>query len=447
MHPRPLKPFSLSRLSRREFLYWTALAAAGSALAGCAVNPVTGESQLMLLSREQEIGIDREKSPHQLSADYGPVRDQGLKSYVNSTGQRLAALSHRPEMPYSFQPVNAVYVNAYAFPGGSIAATRGILLEMDNEAQLAALLGHELGHVTARHTAQQMSRGMLTSLVISGLGAGLSIADQGQYAGLVTGLGGIGAGALLAHYSREHERQADALGMEYMTKAGYSPEGMVGLMDLLRQKSKRQPSALETMFSTHPMSSERYATARERARNQYASALNNPLFRDRYQDRTAGLRRIGPAIRKMQEGEKLMAQQKYEAAEAAFAEALDRAPNDYAGLVLQGKCLLAQKKHAQAERVLARAKEVYPQEAQAYHFAGVNHILRQDFDAAAKNFQGYERLLPGNPITDFLQGLAYEGMGRKQNAAEKYIAFLKQVNQGEQAKYAYARLKQWGFVR
>jgi predicted Zn-dependent protease len=318
---------------------------------------------------------------------------------------------------------------------------------MDNEAQLAALLGHELGHVTARHTAQQMSRSMLTSLVISGLGAGLSIADKGQYAGLVTGLGGIGAGALLAHYSRDHERQADALGMEYMTKAGYSPEGMVGLMDILRQKSKRQPSALETMFSTHPMSSERYATARERARSRYGAALGNPVFKERYLDRTAGLRKIAPAIGKMQDGEKLMAQQKFQAAEARFREALAIAPNDYAGLVLQSKALLAQKKHAAAEKVLARAKEVYPQEAQAYHFAGVNSILRNDFDAAAQSFARYERLLPGNPITDFLQGLAFEGMGRKRNAAEKYIAFLNQVNQGEQAKYAYTRLKQWGFVR
>ena len=232
-------------MTRRRFVQWSALAAAGW-VAGCAVNPVTGERQLMLVSEKQEIDLDHRNSPHQFSSDYGPVQDVGLNGYLNQTGRRLAALSHRPQMPYSFRAVNATYVNAYAFPGGSIAATRGILLKMENEAELAALLGHELGHVNARHTAAVMSKGQLTNLVLGGVAAAAG-GGNSRYGSLAAQLGMLGSGALLASYSRDNERQADALGMEYMVKAGYGPDGMVGLMDILNNMSRGHQSAAELL--------------------------------------------------------------------------------------------------------------------------------------------------------------------------------------------------------
>ena len=152
-------------LSRRDFIRLSALAAAGL-LSGCATNPVTGESQFMLMSEQEEIQIDRQNSPYQLSADYGITQDRRLEAYINETGQRLATLTHRPRMPYRFNVVNATYINAYAFPGGTISATRGILLKLNDEAELASLLGHELGHVNARHTAQQMSKGRFQVMIL-----------------------------------------------------------------------------------------------------------------------------------------------------------------------------------------------------------------------------------------------------------------------------------------
>ena len=250
-------------MNRREFLWLSSLAAAGL-FSGCATNPVTGKSQLMLVSEDQEIQIDRQYSPYQFSADYGSVQDKNLNDYVDRTGKNMAARTHRTQMPYNFRVVNANYVNAYAFPGGSIACTRGILLAIDNEAELAALLGHELGHVNARHTAEQMSKGMLTQAIVGGLAVAAGT-QGGIYGNLASQLGQVGAGALLASYSRENERQADALGMDYMVQAGYSSQGMVGLMDILKSMGKHQPSAIELMFATHPMSEERYQTAVESA--------------------------------------------------------------------------------------------------------------------------------------------------------------------------------------
>ncbi|MFP4037719.1 MAG: M48 family metalloprotease, partial [Desulfobacteraceae bacterium] len=269
-------------LSRREFLRLTGIAGAGLA-AGCAVNPVTGRSQLMLLSEKDEIRIDKTYSPHQFSADYGEFQDRRLQDYLERTGRTLEPRTHRPDMPYSFCCVNAPYMNAYAFPGGSIACTRGILVELGSEAELAGLLGHELGHVNARHTAQHMSKGMLASLAVSGLGMAVP-GDGGGLGGLVSGLAGLGAGALLAAYSRDNEREADALGMEYMVRAGYSPVGMVRLMDMLRKSSERKPGALELMFSTHPMSEERYRTAEEAVAIKYRDARSLPVFRERFMD-------------------------------------------------------------------------------------------------------------------------------------------------------------------
>ena len=239
------------KMTRRDFL-WLASTSTAGMLIGCAVNPVTGKKQLMLMSEAKEIELDKKSSPHQFSSDYGALNDQDLNNYINTVGKSLTTGSHRSNMPYSFRGVDATYVNAYAFPGGSIAATRGILIALDNEAELAGLLGHEIGHVNARHTAERMSKSMLIGVAAAGISA-YARSKNDKIAPLLEGLGNIGAGALLAHYSRDDERQADALGMEYMTKAGQNPKGMVGLMDLLMSLSRHKPSAIEIMFSTHPM--------------------------------------------------------------------------------------------------------------------------------------------------------------------------------------------------
>ncbi len=285
-------------LTRRDFLRVTILSAAGFVI-GCAIDPVTGKQTLMLVSEDQEIEIDRRNSPHQFSADNGVVQDQALNDYVSQVGRKMAAQTHRPQMPYSFRVVNATYVNAYAFPGGSIACTRGIMLSLDNEAELGALLGHELGHVNARHTAEQMSKGALTQAVVGGLSV-LAGSQGAVYGQLASQLGMIGAGALLASYSRDNEREADSLGMQYMVRSEYNPQGMVGLMDVLRGMSKRNPSAIELMFATHPMSEERYQTAKQAANTEYRSAGGLALYRERYMDNTAGLRSRKEAIEELQ---------------------------------------------------------------------------------------------------------------------------------------------------
>ncbi len=439
-----------NKMDRRTFIKTasatTAGALAAGPLSGCATNPVTGESQFMLMSPEQEVAVDKESSPHQFSSDYGPSTDKQLVKYIDGVGQAMAAKTHRPDMPYSFRPVNATYVNAYAFPGGSIAVTRGILLELENEAELAGLTGHELGHVNARHTASRMSKGMLAQLAVIGASAYAASRDPnlGQ---LAYGLGGVGAGMLLASYSRADERQADSLGMEYMVKSGYNPQGMVGLMDVLRSMSKHKPSAIQTMFSTHPMSDERYATAVSRTEGEYSGdPMKLPVHRERYMDNTSRLRAMKGAIESMQKGEKLMAQGKFGEAEKHFATALKKAPDDYAGNVMMSKCQIALEKPEVAKRYAEKAKAINPQEAQAHHVAGLAKMYQSRWGSAYNDFASYEKLLPGNSNTVFFKALSLEGMGKRREAAHEYNRYLQSDQQSKQAEYAYQRLVRWGYV-
>lgn len=438
-----MKPLNARLITRRQFLYATSLAAAGWAV-GCATNPVTGENQLMLVSENQEISIDKQHSPHQFSADYGTTQDTKLNAYVSRTGLRIAGLTHRPQMPYAFRVVNANYVNAYAFPGGSIGITRGIMLKMRNEGELAALIGHELGHVNARHTAEILSKSQLTNLVVGGLAIAGQSAGYGQ---LAAQLGMLGSGALLASYSRDNERQADALGMAYMVKGGYGPDGMVGLMDILNQMNKGKHGYAELLFATHPMSSERYNSAVNTARSTYAGAKRKPLYSERYMDHTARLRRIKGAIENMQKGETAMGKKSYTAAEGLFQKALKQTPRDYTGLVLMAKCQLVQKKIDAAERYINTARQVYPQEGQAQYLDGFVQLKKKKYDTAIARFNAYNQMLPGNVNITFFKGLAYEGKGTRKTAAEHYYKYLQSVNQGENAKYAYNRLVEWGYVK
>ena len=437
------------QLARRDFIKYLAFSGAGAAglnmLSGCAVNPVTGERQLMMVSRDQEIQIDRQHSPHQFSADYGISSDKGLNAYIDGVGKRLLPAVHRRDMPYSFRCVNAVYINAYAFPGGSIALTRGILLKLENEAELASLLGHEMGHVNARHTAEQISKSTISSLLVGGVTAALSAGDSGLE-GLARQLGMVGQEMLLAHYSRDNERQADALGNEYMIRGGYSTQGFVGLMEMLDSMHKKKSSAASVLFSTHPMGSERYRSAKERAAGMYKTSKSLPLNRDRYMDATAGIRAKKTSIEKLQEAEAFMRKQAYDKAETYYRQALKGLESDYAANLMTAKCLLVQKKYSAAADFCDNSVRIDPEEAQARYVSGLANLNMEKYPEAFGQFNKYDALLGGNPQVTFFKGYCLERMGREEQAAQQYKAYLNSVQQGKYAVHAYNRLKEWGHL-
>lgn len=434
-------------LTRRHLIRNLSLGSLGLAapawLTGCATDPITGERSLMLLSRQDEIAIDQQQSPHQISADYGISPDTELNRYVADLGEAVRRASHRPDMPYSFQVVNANYINAYAFPGGTIGLTRGIMLEMSDEAELAALLGHEVVHVVGRHAGRSMTRGMLTQAAVGTVSAGLS---ETRVGGVVGTVGQIGAGALLASYSRDHERDADRVGIDYMAAAGQNPEGMVGLAQMLDSLSSRKPGAIEIMFASHPASTERVSNARRQVAGFSRSQRERNRHRERYMDMTANLRVLRPAIEAMQEGEQLLVSGEPDAARARLQTALDQAPTDYTGLMLMGKLELSQGRDRQALDYFESAAQVLPGEGQAIQHQGLANLGLARYQASLTHFLDYEDRLPGNPGTDFLIGYSYENLSQRDDAASRYRRYLQQVQSGQQAEYAQRRLMEWGYV-
>jgi predicted Zn-dependent protease len=433
-----------NRVTRRQALWLMGAGCASAALGGCATSPVTGESILVGMSEADERNVDARVSPHQFSRDLGAVQDPAINRYIGEVGNRLDDSVHRPTMPYSYRALNANYVNAYTFPGGAMGVTRGILVELENEAELAALLGHELGHVNARHSAQQQGRSLVAQVAV----VGLNVAARDSSWGSVMGLGSqIGASALLSGYSRDDEREADALGQEYMVRGGYPATGMIALHQLLVDQEKEEPGLLQTMFSSHPMSRERRDTAKQLAETRYADSRARSPQRERFMDNTAGLRRIKPTIDDLKKGETAMAKKDFGAAEQRFGAAVKRTPQDYAANVRMAQCLQATGRGKQALDYADNARRIYPQEAQAHKLSGVLALELRDPAQAYQRLDEYDRLLPGDPGTTFLKGVSLEAMGNRRAAAQHYNSFLRQNAQGDAAQYAYSRLKGWGYVR
>ena len=396
----------------------------------------------MLVSQSQELAFDQQLAPRQFSADFGPVQDASLNAYVTQVGKELGRASHRPTMPYNFRALNAVIANAYTFPAGSIGISRGLLLSMQSESELAGVLGHEVGHVASRHSAQRMSMGYLTQAAVAGVTLYVQHEDE-RYTDLAMGLGAVSAGALLARYSRSDEREADALGMEYMVKAGHNPKGMPDLMETLMQQERRTPSMFELLFATHPLTRERLDNVRAQMRSDYASAASLDAQRERYMDRTADLRKQGDAIRQMEKGQMAMAKKKLPQAETHLRTALKQAPDDYAGLILMSRCLAAQQRPKEAEAYARQAKRVAPREPQAQLLAGSLALQQGRPGDAIGPLKAYDRFLPNNPDVVFLLGLSHEQIGQRQPAARAFRRYAQLAPSGRQIPYVSQRLTEW----
>ena len=223
------------------------LALCGLTLAmGCALNPVTGRRELALVSEAQEIAMGREGATS-VVASIGLLPDAGLQSWVSGMGLALAAKSERPRLPWQFQVVDDPAVNAFALPGGFIFVTRGLLTQLTNEAELASVLGHEIGHVTARHSVQQMSRQQLAML---GLGLGSAISPTIEKYGQVAS---AGMGLLFLKYGRDDETQSDQLGFRYALGEGWDTREMANVFRMFQQSSEiRGGGRLPEWQSSHP---------------------------------------------------------------------------------------------------------------------------------------------------------------------------------------------------
>ncbi len=281
-------------LSRRSLLAGAGAALAGSALSGCSTNPATGRDSFTgFYSIEDDIKMGQAEYPNLIRAFGGAYDDIRMQSYIGRVGRSLAQYSELPELPWEFTVLNTPIVNALALPGGKIAITRGLLAVASNEAEVAGVLAHEIGHVTARHGAQRQSRGILANLGLAVLGVATQNAQVMQ-------LGQTVAAGYLQNYSRSQEFQSDTLGVRYLSRAGYDPEAMATFLASLREHSQLEarlhgldPGAVDqrNMMASHPRTIERVRQAQAAAeaappgtgrkeREVYLDAINGMVFGD-----------------------------------------------------------------------------------------------------------------------------------------------------------------------
>jgi len=258
------------------------LLVAGAVSAACVRNPATGKHELMLVSESQEIQMGQQ-ADSQVIASIGLYPDPALQSYVQGLGTRLATTSERPNLSWTFRVVDDPAVNAFAIPGGFVYVTRGILAHMTTEAELATVMGHEIGHVTARHTAHEMSREQVAGL---GLAIGSIASSQiAKYAGVAS----QALGVMFLKFSRDNENQADELGVRYSSRANYDSRQMVDVMRVLDKITAEGGGRLPEWLATHPDPGNRIAHINAviaRMQTDFAGATVN---RDAFERRLDGI--------------------------------------------------------------------------------------------------------------------------------------------------------------
>ncbi len=264
-------------MTRRAVLALLGAALVAGPIASCARNPVTGKNEISLVSESQEIQMGQQAA-QEVGQSIGFVDDPELQAYVAGIGKRMAAKSERPNLPWEFHVVNDAAVNAFALPGGFIYVTRGLLAHMNSEAELATVLGHEVGHVTARHSVQQISKAQLATL---GLGVGSILSsDIAQFAGIAS----QGLGVLFLKYGRDAENQADQLGFKYALGLNYDVREMANVFETLNRASQvgGEGGRLPEWLSTHPNPENRVARTQQRL-DTLTTPLDNTLVgRDEY---------------------------------------------------------------------------------------------------------------------------------------------------------------------
>lgn len=251
----------------------------------CARNPVTGKRQVVLMSEAQEIAMGKEADP-QIVAQYGLYENKELQDFITQKGKQMAAISHRPGLNYEFKIVDSDILNAFAIPGGYVYFTRGIMAHFNNEAEFAGVLGHEIGHITARHSVEQQRNQILGQIgLIAGMVISPELAQFGEAASQ-------GLGLLFLKFGRDAERESDRLGVEYSTKIGYDAHEMADFFKTLERKSSESGAAeLPNFLSTHPNPGERNVTVGQLAAEwkQKLNVTNLQVNRNEYLRKIEGL--------------------------------------------------------------------------------------------------------------------------------------------------------------
>jgi len=410
---------------------------------GCSVYPVSGRSGLVLMqmtpAQESELGM--RVFPVALQQAGGEVPDLELQGYVQGVGLRVAQAGPRTVFDYQFRVANDPAPSAFALPGGYVVITRGLLAELQNEAQLAALLAHQVAHITTGHAAQELKRGpaaRLASAVLDGDGR----AVNAPLRALLTGqLGGL---LLENSFSREQEREAARLGIDYMVAAGYDPSGLIRLGEILSSKfdQEQHPAWFSNLFHAHPFTRERLEDNRRYIDKRYAEFVASPGGDEGKAPFDKALR----YVRESQEGYRLYGEARTQEASrdemqalTTYLEAIKMAPREAYLVTAVGLAYLRQGDLITSRRYLKQAISLDSDYYQAYLAAGYLHVERKEYLRAIPLLERSMALL-ATIRGGYLLGEAYVGSGDVAKAQVYFRAVADADSQGKMGQLAAQRL-------
>lgn len=368
----------------------------------------------MLVSEEQEIGIGKESAPSLMWEFGGPYHDRQIEAYLESITRQIWQRSERPHLPMKFHVQNTSVPNAFALPG-YVAITRGLLAEMQNEAQFAAVIGHEAGHVMARHSAQRLSRMTLQQL---GLAVGAAAFEGRSGGDALLQVGAVGSSLLLLKYDRGQEIQADRLGVKYMAMLGYDPLQAIyahnvlekAVNDYLRRmgKSKDEDSFVSEMLSTHPRTDVRISEIQAMINELPPHTVRGDgRSAERFQAETKKLREINKIYFIYDEAENHYRKENFSAAEKSVRKALEADSSQASFHNLLGFVELQQKRYSDAEGAFRKALSLDNGYQPSWYGSGLVRFFQEDYRQAVREFKKSLDLYPGHAQTHFGLGKSY----------------------------------------
>lgn len=383
-------------------------------LGSCATNPVTGETELMLVSEARELQIGKDAAPSVKWEFGGFYQDSALHSYLEDIVKKIWRNSERPHLPVKFYIQNSSIPNAFALPG-YVAITRGLLSDMENEAQFAAVMGHEVGHVMARHTAQRLSRGMLQQI---GLAVGSAALEGKGGSDTLLTIGTIGSSLFLLKYDREQEIQADRLGVKYMAWLGYDPYEAISAHKILeisannylkRQgKSRREDSFIANLLSTHPRQEVRISEIQAMINNLPPNSVKSRgKYSTIFRNATKRIREINKIYFIYDKAYSLYQKKNFDKAEETIKKAIKQNGSQAPFHSLLGFIKLQQKKYSEARASHQKALAIDPAYQPSIYGTGLVFFYNKDYDNAILEFKKSLDHHPSHAPTHFGLGKSY----------------------------------------
>lgn len=453
---------------------------------GCQTNPVTGKSQFIVLSEKDEIQLGKEWYPNILwSAEGGggEYKDEKLKAYLKELVLEIKSVSHRPHLPLDFVIQNSSVPNAWAIPG-YVAITRGLLQALESEAEFVYVMGHEIGHIAARHSASQISKSVLADFLLR---SGSYILSGKPYADLALTIGSIGANLILLKYSREDELEADRLGVSYMAKLGYDPKNAIEAHKNLKKASdeylrrvgrdSEEGRFFSDLLSTHPRFSVRMEELKKIVETTELPFLRGDGTRkEKFQEAISLLKKVhsiyvkyyDPALSalkggRVNEADRLillalnekddepafltlkgfieLKKGKIEIAESYFRRAIEIDPDYQPALRGLGIVSYERKKIEKGIFYLKKALSYFPNDLSSHFFLGMCYFELKNYVSAIPHLEIASQGYKNHPFLYGALGICYENTGNISKAYEAYLKQIKIAPENEMGRYSKSRLR------